>query len=228
MDYARRDGEEFFDAAQNARVVAGAEAYYRTMYYGSAASWNLRDEHMFQTLRALLDHHGPNARAIVWEHNSHIGNARATEMSARGELNVGELCREHFGSAAYAVGFGTDHGTVAAASHWGGPLEIKRVRPARAESYERLCHDSGVPAFALHLRDPRRRELRDELLDPRLERAIGVIYRPETERASHYFHAVLPIQFDDFVWFDETRAVTPLAAPARAGEDLPETYPFGL
>jgi protein-L-isoaspartate(D-aspartate) O-methyltransferase len=228
MDYARRDGEEFFDAAQNARVVAGAEAYYRTMYYGSAASWNLRDEHMFQTLRALLDHHGPNARAIVWEHNSHIGNARATEMSARGELNVGELCREQFGSAAYAVGFGTDHGTVAAASHWGGPLEIKRVRPARAESYERLCHDSGVPAFALHLRDPRRRELRDELLDPRLERAIGVIYRPETERASHYFHAVLPIQFDDFVWFDETRAVTPLAAPARAGEDLPETYPFGL
>ena len=228
LDYARQDGEEFFDAAQNARVVAGAEAYYRTMYYGSAASWNLRDEHMFDTLLALLDHHGPDARAIVWEHNSHVGDARATEMSARGELNVGELCRERFGADAYAVGFGTDHGTVAAATDWGGPMEIKRVRPARADSYERLCHDSAVRAFALHLRAPRRRELRDELLDPRLERAIGVIYRPETERASHYFHATLPVQFDELVWFDETRAVTPLAAPARRGEDVPETYPFGL
>ena len=229
MEYARQDGEEVFDAARNARVVAGAEAYYRTMYYGSAASWNLRDAHMFDTLLALLDHHGPDSRAIVWEHNSHIGDARATEMSARGELNVGELCRERFGSAAYAVGFGTDRGTVAAASHWDGPMQVQRVRPARADSYERLCHDSTVRAFALHLRDPRRRELRDELVDPRLERAIGVVYRPETERASHYFHASLPVQFDEFVWFDQTRAVTPLAIPAGPPErDLPETYPFGL
>jgi erythromycin esterase-like protein len=228
LEYGRRDEEDFFDAAQNAHVVTGAEAYYRAMYYGSAASWNLRDEHMFETLLALLEHHGPESRAIVWEHNSHIGDARATEMSARGELNVGQLCREHFGPAAYAVGFGTDHGTVAAASQWGGPMELKRVRPAHADSYERLCHDSNVPAFALHLRDPRRGELRDELLEPRLERAIGVIYRPESERLSHYFHAALPRQFDEFVWFDETRAVTPLPSPARPGEDLPETYPFGL
>jgi protein-L-isoaspartate(D-aspartate) O-methyltransferase len=229
LEYARRDGEEVFDAGRNARVVAGAEAYYRTMYYGSAASWNLRDAHMFDTLLALLEHHGPDARAIVWEHNSHIGDARATDMSARGELNVGELCRERFGPAAWAVGFGTDRGSVAAATHWGGPMEIQRVRPARADSYERLCHDSTLRAFALHLRDPRRRELRDELLAPRLERAIGVVYRPETERASHYFHASLPEQFDEFVWFDETRAVTPLGVPAgRPEEDLPETYPFGL
>ena len=228
LEYAARDGEAFFDAARNAHVVAGAEAYYRTMYYGSAASWNLRDSHMFETLDALLAHYGPGSRGIVWEHNSHVGNARATEMSARGELNIGELCRTKFEQTAYAVGFGTDHGTVAAASDWDGPMERMRVRPARHDSYERLCHDSEVPAFALHLRAPRRRELRDELVSPRLERAIGVIYRPETELASHYFQACLPAQFDEFVWFDETRAVEPLAIERRPAADLPDTYPFGL
>ncbi len=209
LEYASADGERFFDAAQNARVVADAERYYREMYYGSAASWNLRDTHMFDTLLALLDFHGPGSRGIVWEHNSHVGNAKATEMSARGELNIGELCRVRFGAAAYAIGFGTDHGTVAAASNWDEPMQRMRVRTAHAESYERLCHDSGLAAFALHLRDPRRREVRDELLAPRLERAIGVIYRPETELASHYFRARLPEQFDELIWFDETRAVEP-------------------
>jgi protein-L-isoaspartate(D-aspartate) O-methyltransferase len=228
LEYAARDGEAFFDAARNAHVVANAEAYYRTMYYGSAASWNLRDTHMFETLEALLSHHGPGSRGIVWEHNSHVGNARATEMSARGELNIGELCRTKFGATAYSVGFGTDRGTVAAASDWDGPMERKQVRPARPDSYERLCHDSGVPAFALHLRAPRRREVRDELSAPRLERAIGVIYRPETELASHYFQACLPAQFDEFVWFDETRAVEPIGFEQRPSADLPDTYPFGL
>ncbi|HEV2846616.1 MAG TPA: erythromycin esterase family protein, partial [Thermoanaerobaculia bacterium] len=226
MDYAARDGERFLDAVQNARIVANAERYYRAMYYGSAESWNLRDRHMFDTLQMVLGFRGPEAKAVVWEHNSHVGNAAATEMGARGELNVGQLAREHFGDAAYIVGFGTDHGTVAAATDWDGEMEIKRVRPAHPESYERLCHESGVPSFLLHLKSPRRDEVREELEIPRLERAIGVIYRPETELLSHYFQAVLPWQFDEYVWFDETRAVTPLGAQEVSG--TPETYPFGL
>ena len=226
LDYQRRDGERYLDALQNARVVANAERYYRAMYYGSRESWNLRDQHMFETLQVLLAFRGTGAKAVVWEHNSHVGNAAATEMGARGELNVGQLCRTAFGDAAYLVGFGTDHGTVAAASDWDGPMEIKRVRPAHADSYERLCHDSALPAFLLALREPRRREVRDELGAARLERAIGVIYRPESELASHYFQAILPMQFDEYVWIDETHAVTPL--PAARGDGPPETYPFGL
>jgi protein-L-isoaspartate(D-aspartate) O-methyltransferase len=228
LDYARNDGERFFDAAQNARVVANAEEYYRTMYYGSAASWNLRDTHMFDTLQALLTFYGPESRGIVWEHNSHVGNAQATEMSSRGELNIGELCRKKFGDGVYAIGFGTDHGTVAAASDWDEPMERMSVRPAHADSYERLFHDSQLPAFTLHLRSPRRRSVREELIPPRLERAIGVVYRPETELQSHYFQASLPNQFDELIWFDETRAVHPLRVERRPQTDLPETYPFGL
>jgi protein-L-isoaspartate(D-aspartate) O-methyltransferase len=228
LDYAQKDGERFFDAAQNARVVANAERYYRAMYYGSATSWNLRDTHMFDTLQTLLSVHGPGSRGIVWEHNSHLGDARATDMSLRGQLNVGELCRTKFGEGAYLVGFGTDHGTVAAAADWGAPMQRMRVRPAHAESYERLCHDAGVPAFMLHLREPRREEVRDVLLPPRLERAIGVVYRPDTELASHYFYASLPLQFDELIWFDETRAVEPLTPVRRPSAELPETYPFGL
>jgi protein-L-isoaspartate(D-aspartate) O-methyltransferase len=228
LEYARKDGERFFDAAQNARVVADAERYYRAMYYGSAASWNLRDAHMFDTLQALLAFYGPDAKGIVWEHNSHIGNATATEMSTRGELNVGQLCRAKFHERAYVVGFGTDHGTVAAASDWDEPMQRMRVRPAHPDSYERLFHDAEIPAFALHLRDPKRAAVRDELLPPRLERAIGVVYRPDSELASHYFYASLPHQFDELIWFDETRAVEPLAAIRQPSFDLPETYPFGL
>jgi erythromycin esterase-like protein/protein-L-isoaspartate O-methyltransferase len=228
MEYAKRDGERFFDAAQNARVVANAERYYRAMYYGSATSWNLRDTHMFDTLETLLSFYGPGSRGVVWEHNSHVGDAMATEMSARGELNVGQLCRAKFGSAAYIVGFGTDHGTVAAASDWDEPMQKMRVRPAHPESYERVFHDARLPAFLLHLRDPRRSAVRDELSNPRLERAIGVVYRPDTERQSHYFHASLPHQFDELVWFDETRAVEPLQVERATSPDLPETYPFGL
>ncbi|MFW6088214.1 MAG: protein-L-isoaspartate(D-aspartate) O-methyltransferase [Gemmatimonadota bacterium] len=226
LEFAARDGELFFDAVQNARVVANAERYYRVMYYGSRESWNLRDSHMFDTLRTLLAFHGPDARAVVWEHNSHVGNAAATEMGARGEHNVGQLSREHFGDGAFLVGFGTNHGTVAAASDWGGALEIKDVRPAHRESYERLFHETGIPAGLLHLRDPDRAEVREELDPARLERAIGVIYRPDTELQSHYFQASLPRQFDEYIWFDRTHAVHPLAGPDLEG--LPDTYPFGL
>ena len=236
IEYARNDGERFFDAAQNARLVADAERYYRALYYGSPSSWNLRDSHMFDTLEALLGFYGPDSRGIVWEHNSHVGNALATEMSLRGEHNVGQLCRSKYGPhGAYIVGFGTDHGTVAAASDWDETLQIMQVRPAHAESYERVFHDTGVAAFRLPLSAPKRAAVRDELTAPRLERAIGVVYRPETELASHYFYASLAQQFDELVWFDETRAVEPLTTRTRAllptenprGE-LPETYPFGL
>ena len=223
--YASRDGELFLDAVQNARLVANAERYYRIMYYGSRASWNLRDEHMFETLKSLIAHHGPTSKGIVWAHNSHIGDASATEMSTRGEHNIGQLCRKQFGDLCYAIGFGTDHGTVAAASDWDGPMEIKSVRPALEHSYERLCHEAGVPRFMLPLRDRDSAHVHG-LLKPRLERAIGVIYRPESERASHYFDAVLPRQFDEYIWFDETRAVTPLATAEIEG--LPDTYPFGV
>jgi protein-L-isoaspartate(D-aspartate) O-methyltransferase len=224
--YAEHDGERFLDAVQNARLVANAERYYRTMYYGSRASWNLRDSHMFETLKTLLDFHGPKSRAIVWAHNSHVGDSAATEMSSRGEFNIGQLCREEFAGEAYAIGFGTDHGTVAAASDWDGDMEVKAVRPAVPGSYERLCHEAGVRRFLLHLRSPIAANLAEGLSRPRLERAIGVIYRPETELQSHYFQAVLPRQFDEYIWFDETQAVTPLQTAELKG--LPDTYPFGL
>jgi len=226
VDYAASDGERFLDAAQNARLVANAERYYRAMYYGAADSWNLRDHHMFDTLMMLLDSRGPGARAVVWEHNSHVGNAAATEMSARGEFNIGQLCRERFGKDAFLVGFGTDHGTVAAADDWGAPMREMQVRPSHPESYERLFHEAGLPACLLPLGAAARPAVREELESPRLERAIGVIYRPESELQSHYFQAVLPLQFDEYIWFDETHAVH--ALPAMVGAGLPDTYPFGL
>ena len=225
LAYAERDGRRFLDAVSNARLVKNAEQYYRIMYLGSAESWNFRDQHMFDTLKYLLDFHGPESRAVIWEHNSHIGDAAATDMSQRGEINVGHLCRKEFGEGAYLIGFGTHSGTVAAASDWGAPMEIKTVRPSHPDSYERLCHDTGLNAFLLPLGDKKQRLIR-ELARPRLERAIGVIYRPETEVASHYFHASLPHQFDEYIWFDQTRAVDALGP--EAGTGMPETFPFGL
>jgi len=224
LDYARADGDRFFDATSNAHLVAAAEEYYRVMYYGGPASWNLRDQHMFDTLERLLAFRGPNAKAVVWAHNSHVGDARATEMgAARGEHNIGQLCRQTLGDAAFSIGFGTHTGTVAAATDWDGPMQIKKVRPSHPSSYERLCHDADVPAFLLSLRYPARDAVRDELASPRLERAIGVIYRPETELQSHYFQAALPWQFDAYVWFDETRAVLALEAEAARAE-VPHVY----
>jgi len=224
--YAEHDGARFLDAVQNARLVANAERYYRIMYYGSRASWNLRDSHMFETLKTLLGFHGPESRAIVWAHNSHVGDSGATEMASRGEYNIGRLCRQEFGNAAYSIGFGTNSGTVAAATEWDGPMEIKVVRPGLPDSYERLCHEADVARFLLSLRSPMAASLGQDLAKPRLERAIGVIYRPETELQSHYFQARLPRQFDEYIWFDQTSAVTPLKTEELEG--LPDTYPFGL
>jgi len=229
LDYAQEGGDRFLDAAQNARLIASAERYYRIMYYGGAASWNLRDTHMFETLQHVLEARGPQAKAVVWAHNSHIGDARHTEMgSMRGELNIGQLCREHYGDAAALIGFGTHAGTVAAATDWDGDMEIKQVRPSRSDSVERLFHDASVARLLLDLRDERHRALQQRLLAPRLERFIGVIYRPETELMSHYSEVSLPRQFDAYVWFDDTTAVTPLPAQPATRTEVPDTYPFAL
>ncbi|TFG77873.1 MAG: protein-L-isoaspartate(D-aspartate) O-methyltransferase [Thermodesulfobacteriales bacterium] len=225
MEYANHDGERFLDASQNAQLVANAERYYRIMYYGSRASWNLRDSHMFDTLLNVMTFHGENAKAVVWAHNSHIGDASATEMSTRGEHNIGQLCREKFGEESYSIGFGTDHGTVAAASNWDAPMEVKQVRPSHPQSYERLFHLTNKPGLILPLRAEQKGELYTQLSKPRLERAIGVIYRPETELASHYFEAVLPRQFDEYIWIDQTKAITPISTAQLEG--VPDTYPFG-
>jgi protein-L-isoaspartate(D-aspartate) O-methyltransferase len=226
LEYARQDGERFLDAAQNARLIASAERYYRVMYYGGAESWNLRDTHMFETLGHLLEARGPRSRAVVWAHNSHIGDARYTDMGAvREELNIGQLCREHYRDEVALIGFGTHTGTVAAATDWDADMEVKRVRPSHQDSYERLCHDAQIPRFLLDL--VRDEALRRRLLPTRLERFIGVIYRPDTELMSHYAEASLPKQFDAFVWFDETTAVTPLG-PQHAKPGVPDTYPFAL
>ncbi len=231
LEYAAADGEEWLDAAANARLVKNAEAFYRAMYEGAADSWNLRDTHMFETLCALLEARGPDAKAVVWAHNSHIGDARFTEMGiARGELNIGQLAKERFGEEARLIGFGTHTGTVAAADDWDSPMRVKRVNPSLEESYERLSHDSGVPRFLLDLREGENRRVVARLMEPMLERYIGVIYRPETERWSHYSQAILPDQFDAWVWFDETEAVAPLPGETRPGDQASadETWPFGL
>jgi len=226
MDYSMADGERYFDAEQNARLVANAERYYRTMYYAENSSWNQRDQHMFDTLRSVLAFRGAESKAVIWEHNSHIGDARATQMSARGEFNIGQLVRQKYPDDTYLIGFGTDHGTVAAASEWGGPMEIKQVQPSHIDSYERLCHEAKTDNFLLPLSKPLQEITRTELLVERLERAIGVIYHPETELQSHYFYASLPRQFDEYIWFDETRAVEPLTRETMKG--LPDTFPFGV
>ncbi|NNF38271.1 MAG: protein-L-isoaspartate(D-aspartate) O-methyltransferase [Gemmatimonadetes bacterium] len=231
FEYGRRDGRRFVDAVQNARLVANAERYYRAMYRGSVSSWNLRDQHMFDTLELLLGVHGAESRGVVWAHNSHLGDASATAMGDRGEHNVGQLVRQRFGKQAFLVGFGTHTGTVAAASDWGAPMEVKRVRPSHPHSYEHLCHETGVERFLLPLRHDPHSDLVRRLSERRLERAIGVIYRPETELQSHYFPAALPRQFDEWIWLDETTAVTPISAEALAAahpDGVPETYPFGV
>jgi erythromycin esterase-like protein len=233
-EYARRDGhvarEAFFQAEQNARLVRDAEEYYRAMYRGRASSWNLRDRHMAETLESLaefLRKEGRPAKIVVWAHNSHLGDARATEMGSAGELNVGQLVRERHGRDGFSVGFTTHDGTVTAATDWGGPAERKRVRPSLRDSHEALFHEVGIPRFFLTLAAGS--EAARALEEPRLERAIGVIYRPETERQSHYFLARLPEQFDAVIHCDTTHAVEPLErlAPVPAGE-APETYPTAL
>jgi erythromycin esterase-like protein/adenine/guanine phosphoribosyltransferase-like PRPP-binding protein len=233
-EYAQKDGrlapDEYFVAEQNARVVRGAEAYYRTMLAGRVESWNLRDRHMHDTLENLLrflDRPGSGARVVVWAHNSHLGDARATEMGEHGELNLGQLVRESLGSRAVSIGFTTHAGTVTAAVEWDGPAYRRHVRPSIPDSVERLLHDVGEPRFWLACRA--HRDVSALLEDSRLERAIGVLYRPETERQSHYFRARLAHQFDYIVHLDVTRAVEPLERTAAwsAGE-YAETFPTGL
>jgi protein-L-isoaspartate(D-aspartate) O-methyltransferase len=226
LEYAGAGSDAFLDAAQNARLVASAERYYRIMYYGGAESWNLRDSHMFDTLRHLLDAKGSDAKAIVWAHNSHIGDARATDMGqTRGEHNIGQLARERYGDEVALVGFGTHTGTVSAASDWDGDREVKRVLPSRRDSYERLFHDAEISPALFDLSRGRNEALRRLLMEPLLERFIGVIYRPDTELWSHYSQAVLADQFDAYVWFDETVALVPLGPERHEG--VPDTYPFG-
>jgi erythromycin esterase-like protein len=231
MEYMNRPGgDDFFDAEQNARLVKNAEEYYRSMFRGRQSSWNLRDTHMAETIDALVSYlrrRGRQPKIVVWAHNSHLGDARATEMGARGELNVGQLVRQKYGSDAVLVGFTTYTGTVTAATDWDDPGERKRVRPALPDSYEFGFHEMRIPRFFLDLRDGAGRS---ELLSkPRLERAIGVIYRPDTERVSHYFRADMPRQFDGVYHLDETRAVEPLEKPERWHHiEPPETYPSGI
>ena len=233
-ELARLDGrvarDDFFFAEQNARLVKNAERYYRTIYRSDVSSWNLRDRHMTETLSDLdghLSESGHVAKIVVWEHNSHLGDASATEMRERGEWNVGQLARKQWKREAILIGMTTYSGTVTAATDWGGPAERKRVRPALTGSFENLFHEAGIGRFILPM--PPGSGSKEVLREPRLERAIGVIYRPETERASHYFHASLSDQFDAVIHFDETRAVEPLE---RTGEwdagDVAETFPSGI
>lgn len=234
-ELALRDGrvarDDFFFAKQNALLVKNAEQYYRTMYRSDVSSWNLRDRHMAETLDALDLHltaeNARPAKIIVWEHNSHLGDARATDMGRRGEWNVGQLARQKYGGDAYLIGFSTDHGTVTAATNWGDDAERKRVRPALDGSVEALMHETGIERFMLLMRESDR--LRSALREPMLERAIGVIYRPETERQSHYFYARVSQQFDALIHIDETRAVEPLERTSQwdIGE-APETFPSGV
>ncbi|PYH88665.1 erythromycin esterase [Aspergillus ellipticus CBS 707.79] len=227
------DGEEYHSSQQNAYLVRDAEQYYKAMYYSSALSWTLRDTHMMNTLRRILYHKPPGSRAVVWAHNSHCGDARYTGMAARNEVNIGQLCREHFGRGNVALlGCGTYTGTVAAAHEWDEDMQVMTVLPSREDSWEWLAHHTGLSSFLLDLRPTRMDpELRGIMATEtqRLERFIGVIYRPETERVSHYSEADLQNQFDGYVWFNRTAAVKPLeVVQPKTAMGLEETYPFGL
>jgi erythromycin esterase-like protein len=229
-----RDGglaqDEQFAAEQHARVVARAEEYFRSMHQGSTATWNLRDTHMADTLEILAEHleqRTPRAKLVVWAHNSHVGDASATDQAQLGEINLGQLCRARRRDDTILVGFTTYTGTVTAASRWGGPAERKQVSPALSDSYEQLFHDTGVPSFVLLLDDLG--EAAGGLHEARLQRAIGVVYMTRTERASHYYHVHLPAQFDAIIHVDDTRALEPIERIGgfERGE-LPETFPSGL
>ncbi|HEU5408620.1 MAG TPA: erythromycin esterase family protein [Nitrospira sp.] len=234
LRYARMDGlvavERFFDAEQNARVVKDAEEYYRMMFRESVSSWNLRDQHMMETLNTLAEYlevRRPASKIVIWAHNSHVGDARATQMGRAGEWNIGQLTREKYGDGCRNIGFTTYTGTVTAASEWDGPAERKQVRPARADSYEGLFHQVGIPAFSLNLNEDS--HVFNGLREPMLERAIGVVYRPASELASHYFPASLSDQFDAIIHFDQTRAVEPLEPISTEALGEPaETFPSGI
>jgi erythromycin esterase-like protein len=218
---------ELFSARENAEVVRDAERYYRTMFGGRTSSWNLRDSHMADSLDRLLAHLGSDSKIIVWAHNSHLGDARATEMGRGGELNLGQLVRERYSNAAFLLGFTTYSGEVTAASNWDEPAQRKVVRRALTNSIESIFHETGLGDFLLLLRE---KQIRATLAHPLLQRAIGVIYRPETERVSHYFEARLAEQFDAVIHIDRTLALIPLEASVswHQGQEVPETYPSAV
>jgi erythromycin esterase-like protein len=233
FDYANRDGhiaqDDFFSAEQNARVVRNAEEYYRLMFRGRVNTWNLRDRHMAETMHALAAHFDQRfgrSKLVVWAHNSHVGDARATEMSRRGEWNLGQLARERYPGNVFIIGFTTYSGTVTAADNWGDEPETKKVRPGLPGSYEEMFHQTRLPQFWLDLR---KAPAAEALREPKLERAIGVIYRPETERASHYFDCRIADQFDAVIHIDTTTALQPLewTTPSHP-EEVPETFPSGV
>jgi erythromycin esterase-like protein len=234
VEYLGRDGavaeEEFFFAAQNARLVRNAELYYRKMFRSDVSSWNLRDQHMMEMLVEIIARSqtaGRQAKVVVWAHNSHVGDARATERTRHGELNLGQLVREAYADQSRLIGFTTYEGEVTAATGWHLPGEKKEVRPGMEGSYERLFHELGIPEFWIDLggEGPGVGELGRE----RLQRAIGVVYRPETERQSHYFKARLANEFDAVIHIDRTRPVLPLEGVAGWDHgEAPEAYPAGL
>jgi erythromycin esterase-like protein len=233
-ELSKHDGQfpedEFFFAEQNARLVKNAERYYREMFAGRIDTWNLRDTHMVDSVEALMAHldraGSRRTKLVLWAHNSHLGDARATQMGRRGEINVGQLCRERWGSEVFNVGFTTHAGTVTAADNWGGPAQVMRINPSLEDSYERIFHNVGYAAFMLIFAQARQLEtvLREELS----ERAIGVIYQPRTERLSHYFSARLPAQFDAVIHFDTTTALRPLEQTAPFRVEEAETFPTGV
>jgi erythromycin esterase-like protein len=226
LESLERD-EGLFDAVQNARVVRAAEHYYRLMYRASVSSWNLRDNHMFDTLKQVLKHRGRQARAVVWAHNSHVGDASATSMGWQGEFNLGQLCRIGWGDDAVLVGMGTDHGEVAAADAWDGVLRNMNVQPSRPDSWENVFLRVGLPASLTDWRGAGKNTLRHALGQTLLQRAIGVIYRPQSERQSHYFESVLGEQYDAYLWFAQTSPITPLDGGALAQGHEADTFPFG-
>lgn len=218
------DPEELFNAEQNAEVLVNAERYYRTMLRGGPASWNIRDTHMTDTLDRLTEYHGADAKAIVWEHNTHVGDARATDMVDAGMVNVGQLVRERHGDEVVLVGIGSHHGDVIAGDEWGAPMQQMSVPPARASSWEDILHRAGRDDMLL---------LSDELADnastiaPRGHRAIGVVYHPGREQFSNYVPTVLPKRYDAFLFIDETTSLHPMHLQPQETAP-PETYPWGV
>ncbi len=229
------EADRMFYVEQNARLVKNAEEYYRSMFAGSVATWNLRDRHMADTLGAIVEHLdrrlGRPCKVVLWAHNSHLGDARATEMRDLGELDVGQLLRERYGRDAFLVGFTTYDGTVTAAEDWDQPPKKMTVKPALPGSYEAIFHDvaRAIGARRFMILPDAEGHLPAPLRKARLERAIGVVYRPQTERTSHWFRAHIAFQFDAIVHLDRTHAVEPLdRSRGWHGADAPETFPFAV
>lgn len=224
-DFREESREAFFNAEQNALVARNGELYYRTMIRGGSASWNVRDTHMMETLDRLLKHHGPQSKAIVWEHNTHVGDARATDMARAGMVNIGQLARQEYGDDVFIAGFSSYAGSVIAGEEWGAPMEAMTVPEARDGSWEAIFHRAGARNKLLLLD---RFDEVDGALDARGHRAIGVVYRPEQERFGNYVPTVMPYRYDAMLYIDETHALHPLHMRPREAHELPETYPSGM